>query len=416
MVCLLVLADDFTGALDTGVQFSKQGVQTQVTLDCNMDFALCEREVLVVDTETRHLSREEAHCIVSKLARRARQCGVKFIYKKTDSALRGNVGAELAAVLESDEQVQQLMFFPAYPQMNRVTREGIHYIDGEKVTQSPFGKDPFEPVTEDNVVNLIGKQTNLFAKSVSLTDSVPEERGIMVFDAQTREDLMHRGQQLMAENKLHFMAGCAGFAEFLPQLLPLQKNPLAQMPKLTPELLVVCGSVNPITTAQLSQGEKWGFKRIYLSPRQKLTENYWTDSKGREELLDLVQAVNNHSYCIVEGNDFGSVDNQLTKDYVKEHGLEQDTVRRRISTCLGEILKSVMENSVERTVLLTGGDTLLQCMDSMGVTELEPLFELEKGVVLASFSHEGKKKYIITKSGGFGEENLLVNLAEKIKN
>ncbi len=28
MLKLLVIADDFTGALDTGVQFSKQGIQT----------------------------------------------------------------------------------------------------------------------------------------------------------------------------------------------------------------------------------------------------------------------------------------------------------------------------------------------------------------------------------------------------
>ena len=30
MVKLLIIADDFTGALDTGIQFAKKGIETQV--------------------------------------------------------------------------------------------------------------------------------------------------------------------------------------------------------------------------------------------------------------------------------------------------------------------------------------------------------------------------------------------------
>ena len=33
MLKLLVIADDFTGALDTGVQFSRQGIQTLVSTE-----------------------------------------------------------------------------------------------------------------------------------------------------------------------------------------------------------------------------------------------------------------------------------------------------------------------------------------------------------------------------------------------
>ena len=54
MILLLVIADDFTGALDTGVQFASFGVKTQVTVDCNVQFDNYDTTVLVVDTETRH--------------------------------------------------------------------------------------------------------------------------------------------------------------------------------------------------------------------------------------------------------------------------------------------------------------------------------------------------------------------------
>ena len=39
------------------------------------------------------------------------------------------------------------------------------------------------------------------------------------------------------------------------------------------------------------------------------------------------------------------------------------------------------------TLLLTGGDTLLQCMNCVGIKELEPVCEMEKGVVLARFTY-----------------------------
>ena len=45
MMGLLVIADDLTGAADTGVQFSKQGVRTLVTIDPHVDPAAIDPAV-----------------------------------------------------------------------------------------------------------------------------------------------------------------------------------------------------------------------------------------------------------------------------------------------------------------------------------------------------------------------------------
>ena len=57
MVKLLIIADDFTGALDTGVQFSAHGAVTSVITDPAFDFTKVDSsiQVLVMDAETRHL-------------------------------------------------------------------------------------------------------------------------------------------------------------------------------------------------------------------------------------------------------------------------------------------------------------------------------------------------------------------------
>ena len=70
-----------------------------------------------------------------------------IFYKKTDSALRGNIGAELSAALDGSG-AGVLSFLPAFPRMNRTTAAGIHYIDGIPAAKSVFGQDPFNPVKE----------------------------------------------------------------------------------------------------------------------------------------------------------------------------------------------------------------------------------------------------------------------------
>ena len=65
MILLLIIADDFTGALDTGVQFAAHGIRTQVVVDPQVDFSDHDAKVLVVDTETRHLPPKEAYDVVS---------------------------------------------------------------------------------------------------------------------------------------------------------------------------------------------------------------------------------------------------------------------------------------------------------------------------------------------------------------
>jgi uncharacterized protein YgbK (DUF1537 family) len=96
---LLVIADDYTGSLDTGVQFSRKGVSVLVLTRDQLSFqgaGYGGYDVLVVDTESRHVLPEEARKIVDDVASEAMRHGVVYFYKKTDSALRGNIGAELA--------------------------------------------------------------------------------------------------------------------------------------------------------------------------------------------------------------------------------------------------------------------------------------------------------------------------------
>ena len=84
MVKLVVIADDFTGALDTGVQFSKKGISTHFIMDHRLHRGRIGTDVnvLVVDTETRHVESSEAYTKVATLIRCCQDLGFHNYYKK----------------------------------------------------------------------------------------------------------------------------------------------------------------------------------------------------------------------------------------------------------------------------------------------------------------------------------------------
>ena len=412
MVKLLIIADDFTGALDTGVQFAARGAATVVVTDLNYDFRSIEKtvEVLVMVAETRHVKPQEAYEIVYSIVHRAFKAGIAYIYKKTDSALRGNIGSELMALMDATG-IDTIPFLPAFPKLGRVTREGIHYVDGVPVDQSVFGQDPFEPILDSAVADILGQQTNM---PVLIHPRKEEHNisnpGIQVFDAETDADLKHIGRELGLD-RLRFSAGCAGFAAVLADMLNL-KGPAPKIPKLEEILFIACGSVNPVTISQMKAAQEHGFPHVNLNPVQKL-EDRWADSKAAVGCVRqwLAQAYAKKCFILDANDPEGCEDTDI---YAREHNLTMEQLRVQISDNLAALIKRMLDDGLNATLLCTGGDTLMSLMQAVGISELTPICEMATGVVLTEFIYKNKTYHIISKSGGFGDRDLLIKLAEKI--
>ena len=96
-----------------------------------------------------------------------------------------------------------------------------------------------------------------------------------------------------------------------------------------------------------------------------------------------------------------------------EYNISRKEVRERIPAALGEII-GMVQRGLNSSMLMTGGDTLLGCMHHLGDTELTPVGEYEIGIVLSQLVSNNNKTHVFTKSGGFGEETLLTDMAAKI--
>lgn len=414
MVKLLIIADDFTGALDTGVKFAAAGASVRVITDYEYDFQKTDSavQVLVMDAETRHISAEKAYQRIYSIVVRAKQSEIRFIYKKTDSALRGNIGSELTAALDGTGK-KILHFFPAFPDMGRTTRHGIHYINDVPVHKSVFGKDPFEPVSCSDITSMIASQSKTAVQIVTDGTIVTHvsRPTIAVYDAETDADMKRLAQELWRSGEFGLLAGCAGMAEALPELLDL-KGEKPKLPKLIPSFLVICGSVNPITKKQLDYAECHGFKRIRLTPQQKLNLEYFETEDGKKALNQWVEICKESSFCMIDTNDVS--DSSDTIHYAKQQKISLEQLRVQIAETIGYLVKELINRGVECTMLITGGDSLLGFMNQIRVYEMIPICETEPGTVLSQFEINGKTYSVISKSGGFGNENLLTELGRKI--
>src|ERR671917_1787885 len=93
---LAVIADDLTGAADTGVQFVHAGYPTAVFFRAT-EILEDDLDAVSFDTDSRAMPAGFAARRVLDAAHLAR--GTRIVYKKLDSTLRGNIAAELAAAL-----------------------------------------------------------------------------------------------------------------------------------------------------------------------------------------------------------------------------------------------------------------------------------------------------------------------------
>ena len=411
MIQILMIADDFTGALDTGVQLAATGAKTRVITSSTSDLSQSgqDAEVLVVDAETRHLPKERAFDVVKGIVQQAIQMGIPHIYKKTDSALRGNIGAELEALMEASGE-GQLPFLPAFPQIGRKTVNGIHYIEGIPVAESVFGQDPFEPVKHSGISNLIAEQSRVPVYCATPGQRPePGQQGIIAYDAERVEDLEATGRMLVKAGMVHILAGCAGFGAVLPSLLGIGNGSLVSCPPLSERMLVVCGSVNPITLAQLDMAEKAGFLRLRLTSEQKLEAGYWQSERGERDLAQMRSLLEENPRMIIDVNESRGRDE--TGAYAQRHQMKLEDIRIGISQAIGHIVSGLFSCPALGTLLVTGGDTLLQCMETMHVKEVEPVCELASGVVLSRFTYNGYTRQVISKSGGFGSPTLLLEMS-----
>ena len=223
---MIVIADDITGAAEiAGIAFSKgQEVRLLCSSPVNCD-GVAVNGTTVIATDTRSMSEVEAVAETRHIIRplSLEGDGGRLLFKKTDSALRGHVVAELTALMESTGY-QRAVYLPANPTKGRVIKNGLYYINKVPIHETAFSYDPEFP-----------------AKTSVLKERFPdaEANGIIMPDAESMDDIRNI-IGLYNDGKTLF----AGAADLFSALLEMTPNDTPHPSSITPHpsSIILCGS------------------------------------------------------------------------------------------------------------------------------------------------------------------------------
>ncbi len=413
---IALIADDLTGASDAGVHFARRGLATYVVFDLPERAFTAHVEALAVDTETRALSPEAAYRRVRDVADRLCAMQPDRVYKKVDSTLRGNLGAEVDAVMDASG-LQLAVVAPAYPVMGRTTRDGTHRLDGTPVHETEIGRDPKTPVRVSNLVRLLESGSRRRPALVSLEtvergpqairDEVDEyaRRGVslVVCDAETDRALRAVGESL-ADRRDVLWVGSAGLAEHLADLLELPQRTF-----FTPAIdasdgpvLLVTGSVSEITRKQVAAfAARPGVGVVVVDP---CASSIGGDAAWSAELERCCQRL---GAALASGSDCA-----LIVDPRARHVEDTD----RLVDALGRIAADGARSHRLRGLILNGGDTARAVCRHLGVSGIHLLAEVQPGVPLGRLVGNSEMRLLaVTKAGAFGSERTLLDALDRLK-
>lgn len=393
----LVLADDLTGALDTGLQLRRLGVPTKVLAEYTAQDPLQNEgaPALVINTSSRHSSPEAAYRTVREICRAAARYPIEVLYKKTDSALRGNIGAEIEAI--ADAGYETVYFAPAYPKLHRITRGGEQLVHQIPVNQSPFGRDILNPIKTASVPELLAgtRLPSTVVRQETALDSLQGRRGVLVFDAESDRRLEEIAAWVAGQPGKFALAGCAGFAEHLRPILRYRRQ--AEKPEITTYggMIVISGSLNPLSFAQVQAAAAAGFGVISAESFAGFIDR--DDFHVTEAVIQRVMDAYARNPRLVIS----------TADH-PPRGSATENLRagQRVANHFGELVKGIWQSGFSGLFTVSGGDTLGGIVRHMGGHSIEPLWEIEPGVVLANILTGSGACQFVTKSGGIGSVDV----------
>jgi len=335
---MIVIADDITGAAEiAGIAHSRGmgvrlfcGLPPYGPVDCGT--VTVPTALTVIATDTRSMTEAEAAAEITQWGRF--RC---VIFKKTDSALRGHVVAELAALMQASGY-RRAVYLPANPSKGRVIRACTYYIYNKPIHETDFRFDPEFP-----------------ARTSNLRERFPDAaaHNILMPDAESLDDIRRTVQQYDDGHTLF-----AGAADLFTAMLDALGQPTNPSPTSftsptnpTSSTLILCGSTQ---SRALDIGiESAPMPRAIYDGSDDLT------------LWDTTAYDNTHSLI-------------LTIPHTHRTG---KAVAVHLRTIMARMARRLTDRHRPDHLIIEGGATAWATLQSLGWTEFEIVRQIAPGVV-----------------------------------
>ncbi|MCI8342314.1 MAG: four-carbon acid sugar kinase family protein [Firmicutes bacterium] len=398
---IAIIADDLTGANDTGVQYKKNGYSTTVKIVNDNDVSgsmFQTSDVVVINTDTRPLPKKEAYNAVYKLAEKMKSLeNIEYIYKKVDSLMRGNPAPELEAIMDATESDIAIVA-SAFPENGRIVTDGTLLMPDNKHVDIT---NIFNTETKRKAINI--RLINIREGAESLKKFMEEqmENGTSIFvcDTVSNDDLAVISDAAMLISKKKVFCGSAGLAK------QLGRKKKAEV-KYDSTIFIVVGS-RSVTTAHQVRMATENFKLPVVLVSSKDIINGNDESAISKAVGEAKELYLNGSKIVVIAID------SLFEEYnlVLRSSASENAKSLKVAESLGKIVKTLYDTIKPVTLVATGGDTAFQICSFLGSDGMELVDEIVPGVpigILKEGIADGSS--MVTKSGGFGEDDTLVKV------
>ena len=364
---IIVIADDITGAAEiAGIAFHHglpvRLLCSSLSITNPKDVVSRETEVTVIATDTRSMTEAEAVVETRQLTKLITSfftpplggwgAGV-ILFKKTDSALRGHVVAELEVLLH-ETSYEHALYLPANPSKGRIIKDGIYYIGDKPIAETDFSFDPEFP-----------------AVSSKMAERFPfcEEKNIFWHDVTSEEDIQQTIAQ--ADDRTLF----AGAADLFTTLLSVKNNPPSSLSTphsslftLHSSLLIVCGSTQ---SKPLNLG-------IPVCPMP--VEVYDQQTDAEEWITSLIEQLHPSSSPSLNREGWGGSSHSLILTIPYRHRTGKE-VAIYLRETMGEVIRRLVAVYPPQELIIEGGSTAWQILQQLGWHEFDITDEIAPGVV-----------------------------------
>lgn len=402
---VLVIADDFTGANDAGSGLARAGARVHVLFDSHTPHNTEAADVLVISTDSRALCAEEAA---------ARTCAAVqqhltiarhgWLFKKIDSTLRGNPGAEIEAALTASGKTLALVV-PAVPALGRTTRNGEVWLNQQRLTDTEFASDPKTPVTSSHVLTCLQRQSARAGESIDLAtvrsgqlaQVLATRQGLVVLDACQESDIALIMAAAATLPVRPLLAGASGLGDALGTFLT------ARPPR---PVLAVVGSMSAIAQQQIARlASQRDIRIIDIDIRQLFARPAWPQATEWQQTAQ--QALRDGVHCVVRTTQHADQRHDIGQ-LCLQHQVSRQVLGERICQFLAHMTREICRHAPPAGLYLSGGDVAIAVAQALGANgfQIQGLIAgcVPHGVLLNS----ELPLPVMTKAGGFGDENTLV--------
>jgi uncharacterized protein YgbK (DUF1537 family) len=373
-----VIADDLTGAAELGAVGLRHGLRAEIVRNGQPGG---EADLVCMDTDSRSCKPAEAAGRAAAAARMLQAAGAKWIYKKVDSVLRGNVTAEVEAVMKA-LKFSRALLLPANPSLGRVIRDGEYFVHGRPIHRTEFAKDPEYPRRSAQVIRMLGEPEHFLLRLANGDLSVPENT-LLIGQTDSSEHVRKwagvRDSSWLPVGGSDFFGALLGYetARVGPVDTEAVNCSIGRQ-------LFVCGTASKSVQVLVKSSRAAGVP-VFSLPRELM----WSAdfSQGARELISqrVVEALNGNRRVVL------GVGLPVVRD-VK--------VARRLAEHLVAIAELVLEREPVENIFAEGGATSAELVRRMKWPRLEVLREWAPGVATLSVAG-GKSQRLTIKPGSY---------------